>query len=384
MQNSAENPLFAQKKAYIDAYVALHRHLNEVFVRKLTDLNTDNLHGDREQKTKLLFHFVHYISVRSMKAVILDFNKQGRMQQTKLFQLYQDFSAGQPIEPYTLIENLAVMSFPISKGFLDHMRHVEPLEEQTYARMRTHYQFTLDTITQEEAYRSLRTEFIQKRENLLDASKRLSKTKLWHFKCAAMSLLITSVLMFATLCLMHLSLQAMFICGGVAVVGAIFLRVWREKLSDFMDPIVPEVYNSATLEEMFGEDFRFPAPDAHTPGFLNRVQEQLAPVMQEMLKIEMAPQRLALENGRPISVNGPSFLRTNTRSHLPIADAHTQGMLRLMDTAFETHQPPSYTQNLSNPTARIGYQNNHMYSGTTRIQDASKPLEITYDPAYKP
>ena len=70
MQQVSENLLFEHKKTYIDSYVALYKYLNDFFVKKLTDLNTSNLHRDPEQKTKLLFHFVHYSSIRSMKSVI--------------------------------------------------------------------------------------------------------------------------------------------------------------------------------------------------------------------------------------------------------------------------------------------------------------------------
>ena len=68
----------------------------------------------------------------------------------------------------------------------------------------------------------------------------------------------------------------------------------------------------------------------HTPGFLNRLQEQLAPVMHSTLEIENHPDqtRLAIKDG----YTPPSA--SDHTSHLLIEDAHSKEILHIMNSAF--------------------------------------------------
>lgn len=377
MQQVSENLLFEHKKTYIDSYVALYKYLNDFFVKKLTDLNTSNLHRDPEQKTKLLFHFVHYSSIRSMKSVILEFNKAGRMHNTKLFQLYQTHDEGKSIEPCSLIEYPSILSFAVSKSFLDHLQHVDPLQDSTYLRMKADYQNTLDELSRDNTYTNLVQKLLQDRINMHNSAKKFHDNKLWNFKFAAIGVLLATIILTATILMMHLSLQATLLFGGIVLLGTIFLRIWREKLTDLCHPIVAQAYDPEALQARFGEDFHFP-PTGHTPGFLNRLQKQLTPVMDSLLQIESNPentQPLTIENGRTSQISSRNS--SSLPRHLPIGNGHTQDILRLMDSAFKAHEPPSYTDTLSNPSARLGYQNYRVHSEPKQIKDSNRHLQIT-------
>jgi hypothetical protein len=130
------------------------------------------------------------------------------------------------------------------------------------------------------------------------------------------------------------------------------------------------------LESLLGEDYQFPKTQDGRPSFLNRVNEQLGNAVNTFHPIEAGASndaRLLLEDG---TIPTPT---ATVSPHLQIeSDPHASKVLALMNQAFNTHQPPSYTHRLSAP-AQIGYRENNQFSITNETSGNTprSTLQIT-------
>jgi hypothetical protein len=227
----AEQLLFAEKKAYLESYIALYRHTNAFFEKKLEELNVATIHSNATQKIDLLFYFVHYSCIRGMKSCLMEFNTKGNVEESKLFQLYDRHR--HPIEPYMLIEAPQILSYALTETFFKKLNHTAPLTQESYAKARGNFIPTFQKLRRQASYQELLSNLKTHREQLLKASQSIESSR-WRLVYASITLLVLLTIATVALLYMYVGIQAAMLGGAAVLALSLF---WKPNLSELCKPL---------------------------------------------------------------------------------------------------------------------------------------------------
>ena len=347
MPLQSDQSLLDQKKKFIRHYVVLLKQINEFFEQRFVETLDKRLHSDNDKKTQLLFEFIHYISIRAMKSVIIEFNQAGNVQDKKLFKLYDLSSTHQSLEPYVLIDSIDVFSFSMAKKLLDELRHTQPLTRAQYAQASKAFIDNLKVFKNTADYKNKTCLlFTNARMDLMRNVKDKEEMTLDQFYLRRKVGILVAVAVVVCVAI-YASLLAAVLSGCVVLgVGYVIHAKYQSTLSMSSQTFIPQAFQDEELQAMLGEDFEFPQSK-----FLDRVDQQLRPWIQDFLIADGvgADPKLLLENGgsvKPVLGDDTRPAHKRLESVKPSDQVdRTQEVLSIMDAAInKSRLPPRFPQ----------------------------------------
>lgn len=341
MPLSNEKIVLDQKKAFIREYIALLNQTNHFFEQRFLETWDRSLHSNNCKKTQLLFAFVHYISIRAMKNVILNFNRAGMVQDQQLFKLYH---SQQSIEPYVQIEQPRVFSFAMAKKLLDELGHTQALTTEQYEQAAKEFSGSLKMLKLSEPYKTTHQQFQLAKADLMQSVKDNEDMTLNRFYRLRMVGILVAVAVVA--CIAIYASVFTLVLSGCGVFGAGFFihTKYKNALSVSSKTFIPQAFPDDELQAMLGEDFQFPQNE-----FLNRVDIQVDSWVQGFLIEDSkgGDPRLLIEEGNVAKLSEDNAQPTEQADR-------TREVLAIMGSVINTSRPSSQ---FSQITSR-GYRGN--------------------------